>query len=711
MINAIPNASISSSNSSYYNTSTTIVCQNAPAPSIIFTGSGGVSPYVFTYRINNGNSQTVALLNGNTAIVNHLTTTTGVFTYTLVSVQDANSCTQNLTSSSTITVNPLPAKPTIISNGPTVFCQGESVVLTSTAASGNLWSPTNDTSPSISVAASEEFTVQVTDVNGCKSEPSDPVAVTVHPLPVDFALSGGGISFCSSPLSITLEGSENGVFYQLRRNNINWGIPLAGTESHLVFSNLNQPGTYTIIATSSLSNCSRIMSESIQIQAQNSPTAYNLTGGGTSCSGSLLSISLSNSQIGVNYQLKRADIPIGSPVAGTGFPLHFVPQNTTGAYTVVAISACTQIPMNNTVTITNVVTPNSYPITGGGSTCGASLPIGLSDSQTGIYYQLYRGDNLVGTTVSGTGEAITLGNHILSGNYTIVATRAGACATPMQGIAVITSVSLPLLFNVTGGGVACSGGVEVGLSGSQIGVTYQLKRGGTLVATLLGSDFPLSFGNLTTSGTYTIEALKGGNCSRIMNGNAVVTASAGLPIQYNLTGGGPYCNNIPVPIGLNDSQKGVYYQLQRNKGAGFVNVGTTVQGNGSAITLGSHTILGEYRVVVNTTCMTEMLTRKSITSCNARADSELSADSKAFAQVLPNLVTNFIQLNVTNSRGETVNASLLDISGRKLLECTFVPDTNHHQKELEISHLDYGMYFLRVNTNQKHITLKVVKTK
>ncbi len=528
----------------------------------------------------------------------------------------------------------------------------------------------------------------------------------------DFALSGGGISFCQSPLSIATAGSQIGVNYQLKRNNVNLGNPIEGTGYPLSFPGLTQAGTYTILATSTVGDCSRTLSGEITIQTRNAPTAYNLSGGGASCSGTPVGINLSNSQVGVLYQLKRGTTLVGNPVPGTGNAISFPPQNTAGNYTAVALTQCADLAMNNTVSITSVVTPNTFTVTGGGTSCGTALPVGLSGSQSGVFYQLYRNGSPVGTTVQGTGQAITLGNHLTQGTYTIVATRAGECPTLMTGSVSILLIDSPALFNVIGGGVACPGGVPIGLSGSQSGIQYQLKRGTTLVSTREGDGTPLSFGNQTVAGNYTVEAISQGSCTRTMSGNALVTAGGTLPNIYSMTGGGDYCNNVAVVLGLSDSQAKIFYQLQRNTSSGFVNVGTSVQGTGKALSLGTHSILGEYRVVVNSACMTVMSGSKSITACNARiaADAQpIGITKEAFAQVMPNPVANTLRLKVNDAKDQKVNVSLVDASGRALLQRAFVPQTNQHQEEFEVSDLANGMYFLRVNAVEKHATLKVIK--
>jgi hypothetical protein len=68
-----------------------------------------------------------------------------------------------------------------------------------------------------------------------------------------------------------------------------------------------------------------------------------------------------------------------------------------------------------------------------------------------------------------------------------------------------------------------------------------------------------------------------------------------------------------------------------------------------------------------------------------------------------------MRLKVYKVKGQSVEVSLMDASGRTLLQRSFVPETNHHQEEFEVSHLTNGIYFMRVNTDTKNATLKVIK--
>jgi hypothetical protein len=95
------------------------------------------------------------------------TTTAGSFTYYVSQANANNDESQRIAIN--ITVNALPATPTITANGATTFCTGGSVDLTSSSATGNVWTSAAGfaTTPTITVTSSGSYSVTVTDINGC----------------------------------------------------------------------------------------------------------------------------------------------------------------------------------------------------------------------------------------------------------------------------------------------------------------------------------------------------------------------------------------------------------------------------------------------------------------------------------------------------------------------------------------------------------------
>src|SRR5205085_2561679 len=110
-----------------------------------------------------------------------------------VTVTDGNGC-QN-TASQSVTVNPLPVV-SITPSGPTTFCFGNSVVLDAGAGFASYaWNTTPvQNTRTINVAASGNYSVTVTDGNGCQNTASQ--SVTVNPLPVVSITPSGPTTFC-----------------------------------------------------------------------------------------------------------------------------------------------------------------------------------------------------------------------------------------------------------------------------------------------------------------------------------------------------------------------------------------------------------------------------------------------------------------------------------------------------------------------------------
>ena len=117
-----------------------------------------------------------------------------------VSVTDANKC--KATSLTTkVTVNPVPPLPVITASGPTTFCIGDKVILTSSAVTGNRWS-NGSKSKSITVTESGLYTVTVNNFSGCKTTSATTKVV----------VSKCGITYCDAKGSSGEMGYIRNVF-------------------------------------------------------------------------------------------------------------------------------------------------------------------------------------------------------------------------------------------------------------------------------------------------------------------------------------------------------------------------------------------------------------------------------------------------------------------------------------------------------------------
>ena len=139
---------------------------------------------------------------------------------------------------------------------------------------------------------------------------------------------------------------------------------------------------------------------------------------------------------------------------------------------------------------------------------------------------------LQGTAGANTGLMPATYNNI-TGTVTLVMTLTGATSANgtfrlddfvIEG--TVASSSTPAVFNVTGGGGYCPGssGAIIGLSGSEVGVTYQLVSGGNNIGNpVSGTGSAISFGPQAAAGTYTIVATNtSSQLTANMNGNATI---------------------------------------------------------------------------------------------------------------------------------------------------------------------------------------------
>ncbi len=104
----------------------------------------------------------------------------------------------------------------------------------------------------------------------------------------------------------------------------------------------------------------------------------------------------------------------------------------------------------------------------------------------------------------------------------------------------------PAEFTVTGGGTYCQGGsgIEIGLSDSEIGVTYTLVRGtNDLTPTIEGTGEAISFGLQTVAGTYTVKGTNFSGTTTMPNSvDIVVTPLPSVPGE--ITGSAVQCSGV-----------------------------------------------------------------------------------------------------------------------------------------------------------------------
>jgi uncharacterized delta-60 repeat protein len=238
-------------------------------------------------------------------------------------VVGSGSCISSPSSPINITITPQPSAPVISYTGTTSLCNGSSLVLTSSASTGNQWFKDG---ASIAGAASASFTATqsgvytVKSTSGvCTSAASTGVTVTVITVATPAITASGSTNIC---------GSSNVVLTSSALSGNQWykdGIAVSGA-TNSTFS-ASQSGAYSTKVTSG--NCSSAASNAINITVNAIPSKPVITQ-----SGNLLS---SSSPFG--NQWYRDGVAIQGATGITYTP------SQSGQYTVVAtINGCSSIP-------------------------------------------------------------------------------------------------------------------------------------------------------------------------------------------------------------------------------------------------------------------------------------------------------------------------------------------------------------------------------
>lgn len=307
-----------------------------------------------------------------------------------VTVTDANGCV-GTSSATTVTVNP-PPTPTISADGPTTFCDGDDVVLTSSAAVSYLWS-TGETTQSITVTTTGSYTVSVTDVNGCVGD-SDPIDITVNDNPTPTITPDGPTEFCDGDSVILTSSAAAAYVWSTGDTTQSITVTTSGTYNVTVVDANGCVGT----------------SADITINVNDLPTPTVTPSGPTTfCEGGSVTLTASGAT---------------SYLWNTGDTTQAITVSTTGTYVVTVTDAngCSADSDGVDVTVNPLPTPT---ITASGPTqfCdGGSVDLTLTDGASWLW------------NTGATSQTITVSN---TGSYWATVTDGNGCSANSDTVDVV----------------------------------------------------------------------------------------------------------------------------------------------------------------------------------------------------------------------------------------------------------------------------------
>ncbi len=491
--------------------------------------------------------------------------------YTVISTVGCPSAASAATS---VTVNPTPATPTISAGGPTTFCTGGSVTLTSSSATGNQWSLNGSpiggaTAQTYVASAAGNYTVIVT-TSGCPSAASAATSVTVNLTPATPTITAGGaITFCAGGSVTLTSSSSTGNQWYLN------GTLIGGATAQTYSA--TAAGNYTVIVTTS--GCPSAASAVRSVTVNPTPATPTITAGGatTFCAGG--SVTLTSSSATGNQWYLNGTL-IGGATAQT------YSATAAGNYTVIVTTSGCPSAASAVRSVTVNPTPATPTITAGGpiTFCtGGSVTL-TSSSATGNQWSLN------GTPIGGATAQTYVANA--AGNYTVMVTTAG-CPSAASAATTATVNPTPATPTITAGGpiTFCTGGSVTLTSSSATSNQWSLNGtpiGGATAQTYFAS----------AAGNYTVVVISGG-CTSAASATTTVTVNPTPVITVGTVTNPSACATSTGSIQVNGSATGI------------VSWTGTVSGSSGSVTL-PHTITGlaagTYNISINNgTCPSNVL--------------------------------------------------------------------------------------------------------
>ncbi|MES2388726.1 MAG: hypothetical protein V4543_12060, partial [Bacteroidota bacterium] len=242
-------------------------------------------------------------------------TTTQAGNYTVRVV--VNGCTSLPSDPVTVTVNQVPAGPVITYNGPLTLCNNQTATLTSSAATGNLWS-TGDTTQSITAEYYGYYSVR-TIIGHCTSAVSNVITLNWDYANPPRIAASGSLDFCSNNRVVLTTDISSWAGQNLLWSNGQTGPSII----------VNTPGTYSVVYITG--NCTSDASVAVNVTVRPAPEQPVITASGPLeiCYNEMLTLTSSS--------------PVNN-LWSTGETTQSITASTSGSYSVKTIlGGCTSV--------------------------------------------------------------------------------------------------------------------------------------------------------------------------------------------------------------------------------------------------------------------------------------------------------------------------------------------------------------------------------
>jgi len=416
---------------------------------------------------------------------------------------------------------------TISAGGPTVFCTGDSVLLTATTGTGYLYqwkrnaiNISGATTQTYMARQSGNFSVTVTVVSPACTTSSNTIVVTAE-APLSVSITNPGFSMCGSSTDVLEAPYGSSYLYQWYEDN----HVLPNTNSYQIQTGHN--GNYTVAVTNTCGtytsptfvfyNPSYDLNPYGWIQPDG-PTSFCAGGGVTLYTGMYFS----------GYQWFKDGIALAGET-GTSYT-----ATAAGTYVLRLTDYCWwNYSYSNFYSnyITTTVQPGSFPtanISAGGPTtfcAGGSVTI-QADTGSGWSYAWHRNGSYISGATSSSYTAT------LDGTYGVQVSN--PCGALLSNTLAVTVIPQTVFIALIGPATICNGASATMTAGSAgPGGTYQWKLNGSNITGATGSSYAA-----TVQGSYTCTITN--SCGTFTSNTRTITISGTCSTGLKFDGGNDY---------------------------------------------------------------------------------------------------------------------------------------------------------------------------
>jgi hypothetical protein len=448
--------------------------------------------------------------------------------YTVIS-ENVNGCLSLPSLPTYVLINPTPSQPVITtaSSAPVTFCQGGSIVLSTTINFGSTYNWLRDGeyyASGVPLTVTESGSYQLIEItsSNCPSIPSLPKVITVIPAPTPTISLNGTNPFCAYPgASVQLQATPGYSSYQWIRVTPSLVIAPQNSPNYTATTS----GTYSVIGT--INGCTSLASNQITVTVNPLPNALLTASSATTfCQGGSVLVTATPAPGGYSYVWSTTGTTnVGSPNAAVNTISY------EGDYSVVITNTttnCSQTSDPISVTVNDNPTPSIIASDFPATFCvGDNVTLTADLSGTNLIYEW--------TPTGATSQAIIVST---SGSYFVKVTNTdNGCFEFSQTVPVIANPNpIAVIISSVNPPIICQG-ETITLQAAPISSSYQWQVQYTQSGSILNIGTNLPSIDVTQSGTYTVTTYNPSGCNT--TSDTIVVIVNPIPVPGIIVNGSP----------------------------------------------------------------------------------------------------------------------------------------------------------------------------